>query len=148
MRTEKGVTLISVIIYVIVMLIMVSVMTVLTGYFYQNIDLTSTTESFNQQYTRFNTYFVQDINRKGIEVLETNEEETDSNAQKYIVFSSGNQYTFIKQNKAIYMNTIKIANNIEECTFTTQENDGKVLITVLIKGGEGLERTTTYALTD
>ena len=44
MKTEKGVTLISVTIYVIVMLIVVSIITVLTVYFYRNVDVNSANE--------------------------------------------------------------------------------------------------------
>ena len=47
MQTEKGVTLISVTIYIIVMLIIVTVITVLTSYFYQNVDINSVSEDFN-----------------------------------------------------------------------------------------------------
>ena len=103
MKTQKGVTLISVTIYVIVMLIVVSVITILTSYFYTNVDINSTSEDLNQQYTKFNAYFVEEINKKGNALIEINEMKDDSGAiqQRYIIFKSGNQYTYIPENKAI-----------------------------------------------
>ncbi len=149
MQTEKGVTLISVTIYIIVMLIIVTVITVLTSYFYQNVDINSVSEDFNQQYTKFNSYFTEEVNRKGNKILDIIEPEeiTDENMQVYIVFSSGNQYTFIPE-QGIYMNNVKIAENIIACTFDRNENEqGKTTITVILSG-ENTQRETTYTLID
>mgnify|MGYP005833727531 CR=1 FL=1 len=150
MRTQTGVTLISVTIYVIVMVIVVAVITVLTSYFYKNVDITATRQDLNQQYTKFNTYFIEEVNKKGNKILDIGEtQEDDKNAiQKYIVFSSGNQYTYVPQNKGIYINQVKIAENITNCTFTSQEDEnGKTIVTVVIQG-DNFEKTTTYTLVD
>ena len=73
MQREKGITLISITIYVIVMLIIVAVIAVLTSYFYKNMDITSTSQELNQQYTKFHTYFVKEVNKKGNKILEIGE---------------------------------------------------------------------------
>ena len=136
MRTEKGVTLITVTIYIIVMLIMISIITVLTSYFYKNVDIQSISQNFNQQYTKFNSYFVKEVNKRGNKVVdiqsvsipqdEEENAETNTSQQNYIVFSSGNQYTYIPKNQGIYMNKVKIAQNITGCTFAThKEENGK-----------------------
>lgn len=154
MKSEKGMTLISVTIYVIAMLIIVTIITILTSYFYKNIDINSVSDDLNQQYTRFNSYFTEEVNKKGNFItaigeieIEDVEDESRSINQKYIVFSSGNQYTYIPDNDGIYMNNIKIANNITECNFEKKEEDGKTKITVQIKG-ENFDRTTTYTLVE
>ena len=77
MKSEKGVTLISVIIYVIAMLIIIAVITVLTSYFYTNVDINSASEDLNQQYTKFNSYFTEEVNRKGNKILEIGETENN-----------------------------------------------------------------------
>ena len=150
MKTEKGVTLISVTIYVIVMLIVVSIITVLTVYFYRNVDVNSANEDFNQQYTRFNSYFTEEINRKGNKIAgyEDINDEVGNLKQRYIIFSSGNQYTFVKQNQAIYMNDTKIAENITRFEYNIQQTNGKTTITVVISKGDNLTRTTNYTLVD
>lgn len=149
MKSEKGVTLISVIIYVIAMLIIIAVITVLTSYFYTNVDINSASEDLNQQYTKFNSYFTEEVNRKGNKILEIGETQNneEEGPQKYIIFSSGNQYTYIPANKGIYMNTVKIAENITDCTFEKNDADGKTKITVTINGND-FERVTTYTLVE
>lgn len=150
MQNEKGVTLISVTIYIIVMLIIVAVITVLTSYFYRNVDINSVSEDLNQQYTKFNSYFTEEVNKKGNKLLEIGETENESGngTQKYIIFSSGNQYTYIPENQGIYMNQVKIADNITGCDFTSnKEENGKTTITVTIQGNN-FERKTTYTLVD
>lgn len=149
MQTEKGFTLVSVTIYVIVMLIIVVVITVLTSYFYTNVDINSTSENLNQQYTKFNSYFTEESNRNGNKVLSLGETENTSGngTQKYILFSSGNQYTYIPENEGIYVNKVKIAQNITDCTFEKGEENGKTTVTVTIVG-DNFERTTTYTLID
>lgn len=150
MQTEKGLTLISVTIYVIAMLIIVAVITVLTSYFYRNIDINSVSQDLNQQYTKFNSYFTEEVNKKGNKLLEIGETKSDNgnSTQNYIIFSSGNQYTYIPENQGIYMNKVKIAQNITGCTFTSAEGEnGKTIISVVIKG-ENFEKETTYTLVD
>ena len=158
MRTEKGVTLITVTIYIIVMLIMISIITVLTSYFYKNVDIQSISQNFNQQYTKFNSYFVKEVNKRGNKVVdiqsvsipkdEEENAETNTTQQNYIVFSSGNQYTYIPKNQGIYMNKVKIAQNITGCTFAThKEENGKTTVTVTILG-DNFERETNYTLVD
>lgn len=146
MQGEKGITLISITIYVIVMLIVVSVITVLTSYFYTNVDINSVSEDLNQQYTKFNSYFTEEVNKKGNKLLKIGQIESDTGNQNYIIFLSGNQYTYVPQNQGIYRNQVKIAQNITGCTFSSKkEANGKTTITVTITG-KNFEKTTTYTL--
>ena len=98
MKSEKGITLTSLIIYIIAMAIVIGIVATITNYFYNNIDgLTDRTES-SKSYTTFNSYFVNEITQKDNTVL--------SCTGSIIVFSSGNQYTFAGGD--LYMNKIKI----------------------------------------
>ena len=45
------------------------------------------------------------------------------------------------------MNTVKIAENITDCTFEKNDADGKTKITVTINGNN-FERVTTYTLVE
>ncbi len=148
MKSEKGITLISMTIYVIVMLIVVTVMVILTSYFYGNVDVNSTETKLNQQYTKFNSYFTEEVNKKDNKVMGIGETEdvTNNTKQRYILFSSGNQYTFVPENKAIYVNNVKIAEDITDCTFLKVEQNDKVIVTVTIKGDNNFTKFTKYTL--
>lgn len=146
MKSERGVTVISTTVYIIVMLLAVTVVAILTGFFYKNIDISSNNNDMNKQYTKFNSYFTEEVNKSENTIVEMqmNDEGTEDEIS-FIVFSSGNQYTFIKKNKGIYIGNIKIATNIEECKFEKQENNGKTTVTVRIVA-ENFDKTTTYTL--
>lgn len=146
MKSERGITTISVTIYVIAMLLAVTIIGILTGFFYKNIQVSDDTNDINKQYTKFNAYFTEEVNKSGNTIIDMQiQDEGTENELSFIVFSSGNQYTFIKQNKGIYFGHTKIATNIEECKFEKKENNGKTTITVKIVA-DNLDRTTTYTL--
>ena len=144
MKSEKGITLISVILYVIVMLLVVTIASILTGYFYNNIDINNTEQNANVEFTKFNSFFTEEVNIRGNTILESDTEGT-STGQKYIVFSTGNQYTYIKNNKSIYKNNSKIASDIEEFNLKINNSDGKTTIEIELTSGN-ITKTTTYAL--
>ncbi len=144
MKSEKGITLISVILYVIVMLLVVTIASILTGYFYNNIDINNTEQNANVEFTKFNSFFTEEVNIRGNTILESDTEGT-STGQKYIVFSTGNQYTYIKNNKSIYKNNSKIASDIEEFNLKINNSDSKTTIEIELTSGN-ITKTTTYAL--
>lgn len=146
MKSERGVTVISTTVYIIAMLLAVTIIGILTGFFYKNIDISSSNNDINKQYTKFNAYFTEEVNKPGNTIIEMQvKDQGTENEISFIVFSSGNQYTFIKQNKGIYIGNTKIATNIEECEFQKQDNNGKTTISVRISA-ENFNRTTTYTL--
>ena len=100
MKNNKGVTLTSLIIYVIGMVIVVASISTLTTFFYKNIDTSAINDNTTTQYTKFLSYFTEEINNSNNRVVECK--------NNYIIFSSGNQYTYMEENKSIY-NTILVA---------------------------------------
>lgn len=140
MKSESGVTLSSIIIYIITMLIVVSLVSILTGFFYKNVDIDSENSLAIKQYTKFDSYFSVDINRKGNRVIEAENktEEIDGNVYEtnYITFSSGNTYVYSSQNQAIYYNNIKICTLVDKCTFNYEFTDSVYNITVEFEAGD------------
>ena len=140
MKSEKGITLVSLIIYVIAMLITVTIMTIVTSYFYQNVDVSAEKYTYFSEFTKFESYFSEETTKQGNRIVEINPENTQENpnAQKnseqvYLILSSGNQYTYIKQNKAIYQNNVKITSGVEDCSITHNIENGKQTITITMK---------------
>ena len=133
MKSQKGITLISVSISVVVLLVMVAVISTISSYFFSNYNKVSEEIPSIQEYTKLISYFSQDANRKGAKVLLCENNDDTS----LIVFNNDVQYTFLKENKAIYYNKIKIARNVETCTFTLS-ND-KTQVTIRVKFEDNLE---------
>ena len=142
MKSEKGITLISLTIYVIAMAIVIGVIAIISAFFYSNMEDTDNIVSPMAEYTKFNSFFSDEVNHEGIEVVSCG---TTDNRQNYIVFSNEVQYTYIEANRAIYRNKVKIAKEIDDCTFTTGTNNGKRVVRVEFEAG-GKTRENTYTL--
>ena len=126
MKSNKGVTLTSLIIYVIGMTIMVSIIATLTSFFYKNIDI-GDINSNTTQYTKFTSILSEEVNKKNNSVIDC---QSLTNGVSYIVFSSGNQYTFNQESKSVYRNNVKICDNIDTCDFSYTYIDSKYNIKV------------------
>ena len=137
MKNEKGVTLISLTVYIIVMALVVGVLAIITTFFYKNTidikDIDPITE-----YITFNTFITDEINHSNIKVLECKD--------NYIVFSNGVQYTFIPANKGIYRNKVKICRGIENCAFETGKEGENDVIRVVFKAQGQSKKNITYTL--
>lgn len=129
MKSNKGVTLTSLIIYVIGMTIMVSIIATLTSFFYKNIDI-GDINSNTTQYTKFTSILSEEVNKKNNSVIDC---QSLTDGVSYIVFSSGNQYTFNQESKSVYRNNVKICDNIDTCDFSYTYIDSKYKIKVSFK---------------
>ena len=137
MKSEKGITLISLTVYIIAMLVVLGILAVISRYFYSNMsDAKENVEPYTE-YTAFNSYFTDEINHEGIQVLECEKD--------HIVFSNGVQYTFIEENEGIYKDKVKICRGVKKCEFSYELKDGKSTITVNLNFGKE-NRNITYTL--
>ena len=140
MKTQNGITLISLTVYIIVMVIMVAVVAVISTYFYKNTNSLTKTINPLTEYTKFNTFFSDEVNHSNLKILGCEE--------NYIVFDNGVQYTYVPENKGIYRNKVKIARDVEKCTFENKVKNGKSIITMHIKIGSMEEKDIDYTLKD
>ena len=147
MKSEKGITLISLIIYVIALTIVIGIIAVISGYFYKNIATTSENVEPMVEYTKFNSFFSEEVNYRGIKVLDCQSTTGDNGKieTSYIVFDNGVQYTYISANKGIYRNKVKIARGIDECTFEYKVENAKDIVNVSFKAKK-LNNPMTYTL--
>ena len=129
MKSNKGITMISLIIYTIGLTIVLALIATLTSYFHKNIGLKDI-NSDTTQYTKFSSIFIEEINMKNNSVIDCR---TLTDGISYIIFSSGNQYTFYEDSKSIYKNNIRICDNVSLCDFSYTFVDSKYKIKVNFK---------------
>lgn len=129
LKNDKGVTMISLITYIIGFTIVIALIANLTTYFYKNINV-SDINNDTTQYTKFSSLFTEEINNKNNSVIDC---KSITNGVSYIIFSSGNQYTFDESSKSIYKNNVKICNNVDICDFSYTFVDSKYKIKVSFK---------------
>ena len=130
MKSEKGISLISLIIYLIAFTTTVAIVANVSNYFYKNLTQSGNSLKTNEQLLKLNSYLTKEINIRG-NVIESIGEEQVSSTQKmnYIIFANTqNQYSFI--NGEIYFNKTKICSDINTCNFEYNNDVLTVRITV------------------
>lgn len=128
MKSERGVTLTSIMIYIIALTIAVVTIGRLITYFYKNINMVDSSSISDAEYMKFNSYFTDEVNIEGNEV----ELIGDENETSYIIFSkTQNQYTY--KNGKIYRGKVKICDNINQCVFDYDETTKIISVELKIK---------------
>ena len=130
MKSSKGITLISLITYIVGMVIAVAIISTITTYFSKNVSL-SDLKNTEIEYSKFSSVFTKEIHIKNNKVIECYTQGEGKKKISYIIFSTGNQYTYMAQDKSIFKNKIKICENVEDCEFNY--NNLKHEITVSFK---------------
>ena len=143
MKDSKGITLISLILYVALLSFIVAIISSISASFYSN------TEEFDKEaesvvaYTKFNMYFVNDIKRDEAKV------ETISDNYIILSYKSGTEnitkIEYQLQDGILYRNKIKICENVDSIKFNYE--DIRKTITVKLKITD-YEKTTTYVIED
>ena len=120
MKSQKGVTLSSLIIYIIVMIMVIGIMSRVSVMFYTNVNKLDNRTIEISKFNDFNTYFIKEIKmpNNGIDKI-------DNINKNYILFKSGNSFLF--QNQSIYYNDLLIVDNVESVTFDINPNDNTVI---------------------
>lgn len=129
MKSDKGITLMALVIYIAVFTIVVSTMALLSSYFYNNMHLIKDDASYVVEYNKFNMFFIQDVKHNSTATIENN----------VIKFEDGTIYEY--KSNSIYRNDKEIAANVKSATFNLEtykvENTTKNLILVNLNIGEG-----------
>ena len=97
-KSDKGITLTSLVIYVIVLMIVIGLMSNFLGYIYKNTNKITIKENYEEQYTRFLSYLISDTNSDQLYFVKA-----DSN-NKYLIlkYNDGSQHQYIYSNESIY----------------------------------------------
>ena len=139
MKSEKGITLTSLVLYIMLVLIVLGILSVITASFQNNLKEVNKEGTKNSEVDSFNMYFLQEVKKQGnkISTISGNE----------ISFTTGNQYSF-RENEIYLNDNIKISENIENCVFSNSLENGKTIITVTIKAKNAEERSIEYVLSN
>ncbi len=137
MKSQKGITLTSLTIYILLVLVIVGIIATITASFRDNINDMNSEGVNHSEIDKFSVYFLREVKRQENSVITVSDTE--------IVFNTGNKYTF-KEN-SIYLNdNIQIAENIENCAFMKRIENNKEIIQVKIKPINSEEREIEYVI--
>ena len=101
LKTNRGVTLTSLVIYVIVLMIVISIMSVFSRNFYKGSKELAIKDISKEQYTKFLSYITKDINSEELRFIKSG---TISENEPYLIFKFENEkeHQYILTNDNIY----------------------------------------------
>lgn len=139
MRGDRGITLTSLIMYVVLIIIALGILALLRSNFQSSVKELNQQGTNNYEFDKFNVSFLQEVKKDGNGISSVNSSE--------IIFTTNNKYTF--RDNCIYLNdTIKVAENIESLSFSTEVIDKKTVIKVTVKPKKSEEKVVEYVLND
>ena len=149
MKSEKGITLTALIIYVLVFSATLGLLAYLSNFVYSNLSKINTNSVSSEEFNKFNSYFVQDIKESKQGAATTIEQNGEKTVE--IVLSNGSKYTYKQSENAIYRGNVKIARTIAEFEADNFEENGKKIIRIKISTGTNKEepnvgKTIKYVL--
>lgn len=136
MKSNKGITLTSLVIYIIAMVIVIAIISNITVYFYKNSNNIKNTTNNYYEFTRFNEYFVNDIKEKNIKT------EVSEDGKDLVIIQGKEKNIYRILGNGIYRNYVKISNGIknEKTSFYKENRDGKIVIKIHIVIGDNEDK--------
>lgn len=133
MKKNNGVTLISLIIYILVFSLIIGLLAGLSSYIYGNLDNINSESYSSEEFNKFNLNFIKDVKSN-----------TDANVSSNgdmvkIILENGVNYTYVLNEKAIYRDKTKIAEKINVFSAQKTTINGKTVLKIRI--GTGKENT-------
>lgn len=143
MKSEKGITLTSLVIYVIGITIIFAVIANLTIYFNKNSRTIEYTTNNSAQITRLNQYLINDTKKENAQITEANENIITIQTNGETI-----KYTYDKNSKGIYRNKVKIANDVQGFKVNKEiiYDKTKLLLNVTIGEQEQIQKDLEYII--
>ena len=127
MKSQKGITLESLAIYIVVIMVVIGIMTTVTTTFYNNMQYIDVDSEFAIEYGKVNSSLINDIRQAEVRLVEINEE------NKVILLyndKTEEEITYSFLNTGIYRNESLISNKLIG-TLKVDSNNEKMLSVLL-----------------
>lgn len=141
MKSNRGVTLLSLMMYILLIILVMGIFTMISKFFYGNTKYITDSGKYVSEYNKFNMYFIDDVKNNRFAYL---------NEDGNLVFADGTGYTFL--DGGIYRNKVKVCSNITFCSFEISDVESggitkKVINVKMLLGGEdSIDLSTNYVL--
>ena len=109
MKSERGITLTALILYVIVAMVTVTAIAGLSSFFVSNMNEVKAQEKYAPEFNKFSMFFIGDVkNNKTAEVT-----------INQVTFEDGTVYQYRESEKAVYRNDTKITEKVDSFSFVS-----------------------------
>ena len=145
MKSEKGITLIILGIYIIVFSMVMALLANLSNYIYGNLGSISDSNLDLTEFNKFNMYFIEDV-KSNNQVLVQNLADENNHEFVQIAFEDGDIYRYIIGDDSIYKNNQKIASDILDFKAEGFKKDEKTYVEITVKIGTDDETNYTKTI--
>lgn len=149
MKSQKGITMLSLILYVASFVAVTAVVAGVTTFFYSNMKVMDTSIGSNSAYNKFNLYMVNECKKAGVNLFAWRDYQNSrgeyarlsatlptTNHNSFITFlnedGTKNSFIYDKDNKNLYYNSIKLADKVEDFQVELVNTNGKDILRVFI----------------
>lgn len=122
MREEKGISLISLVVYIIGMIVVMAVVGTLLSFYNNNVVSMNDTADVNMELNKFIAKMIEETKEAGNQVMDISD--------KTVRFKSGNTYTY--GDNRIYENTIVVSNYVKDFSVNLETDGNKQMLRVYI----------------
>lgn len=133
MRSNKGITMMGLVIYITSFLVVTGIVAGITAFFYGNSELMTGALYSAADYNKLNLYFVKESEQQGNRVKDivlSNEDATDNDY--YVSFSNGDRFTFDEKNNLLYYNSICLCEDVQTFKVSKDYTTGKEVLNVMV----------------
>ena len=131
-KSEKGIALMALTTYIIVMLIVVGIVATVSTFFYGNLNIVKDSAKYSCEFDKFNSSIISDV--------KSNKHVNVDNDNKTIIFEDGTTYKYNDSDDGIYRGQNKIASHVKYFTISKKmiviDNVDKEILTINIIIGD------------
>ena len=109
MKSERGITLTSLIIYVVITTIAVTAIAAFSSFFVSNMNEVKEQEKYAPEFNKFSMFFIGDVKNNKTAEVTTNQ----------VTFEDGTVYQYRESEKAVYRNDTKITEKVDSFSFVS-----------------------------
>ena len=142
-KSEKGVTLLGLIIYVTTFICITGFIGVISNFFYSNKKILNYTTTDDAQFTKLQLFIANEFQTKKSTVTESTLFDGVEDLYETINFSSGNR--LIYHQGYVFYNKIKICENVQELKTKIEQVNGRDIFKIYIVFGN-MAHTTDFAM--
>lgn len=143
MKNNKGITLISLIVYILVFTLIIGLLSGMSSYIYGGLDVVNSGSYSSEEFNKFNLNFIKEVKNN------TDANISTDNGNTRIIFENGVNFNYIQSEKAIYRDKVKIAEKILVFTAEKEKINKKNVIKITIGTGKdetNFGKTINYVL--
>lgn len=132
LKSEKGITLIALTVYIIVISIVVGIVATISTFFYGNLNILKDSAKYACEFDKFNSSLISDVKANKHVIID--------NDEKTIIFEDGTTYKYNDSDDGIYRGQNKIASHVTYFTVSKKtiviDNVDKEILTINIIIGD------------